>query len=202
LAVVLLWVPLGLACLFGDRAPRVEDDGCSDNHAQYWSPDPSGAELLGAPLDTYTREEWDGRPEPADGNCNELQYHPPPARQDPNTFHVEPVLRVTNPDLVPPENASVSWTIFGLDGAELRSEAAEVYENDIVDEGEGFSIRPRVFIGEELRGKNLRIVMSMDVIDTTAMAGETPDAGTADGTTNSGGAIVTVSPEAAFYVTR
>jgi hypothetical protein len=202
LIILAAWTPLALGCFLGGEPP-VDDDGCSSNHAQFWAPDPSGAELLSAPLDSYDEDNWDGIPERADGECNQLKYHLPGARQDPTLFHVEPILRVTNPDLSPPEEAAVFWTISRFDGEVLREDSAEVYQDDIVDEGEGFSIRPRVFIGEEERGKNLRISFSMELLDANAGGGESPDAGGADaGMTDESGTTTTVSPQAAFYVTR
>ena len=184
LAIVLgLWVPLGLGCLItgpgggGTDVPPVDDDGCSEDHADYWEPDPAGAEIA----------------QGAEGvDCNEMIYFSGGGAQGGATFHIEPTLRVTNPDLQPGPAPSITWTLTGMDGEQLAEQGIEVYEEDIQEEPGGFSVTSRVFIGAGLRGKNILVSATMDGLEPDTTAGE-PDAGT--------GEEVVVNPQTAVYIT-
>lgn len=180
---VAVWIPLALGCIIGpgpgaEDVPPVQEEGCSDDHAEHWAPDPAGAQLsIGSP----------------DAACNELLYYSGGGAQSATTFHIEPTLTVTNPDLEPPAEASVTWEILGLEGDPLREQGVEVYEDEIEFERDGFSVTSRVFIGPEMRGKNVRLRGIMEVVDATPA--DSSEGGADVDTT------VTVSPETAVYIT-
>ncbi len=199
-AVILgaVWVPLGLGCILigprpsnnGDGPPPVEDSGCSDDHAEYWAPDSAGAEVSNAS---------------ADVDCNQIQHFEGGGAQGASTFHIEPTLRVTNPDLSLPEAPSITWRVMRMSGEVINEQGFELYEEDIVRDANGFSVTSRFFIDAGMRGKNFRIYGEMELIDSggaNAAAGTDAgtDAGFDAGSGSGAGEPVTVQPEAAVYV--
>lgn len=152
-SLLVTWmIPLTLGCaLFSkpEPTPAVEDEGCSDDHADAWEPDPRGAHI-----------EFSG--EPADGDCNTAQWFSGGAGQGGDVFHFEPELRVDSSTLELPDFPSVQWEI-ARDGEVWGGGWVEVYEEDIVRHADSFVVRPRAFIQADDRGKNFVLKMTMEL---------------------------------------
>lgn len=133
-----------------------DDEGCDDNHASFWAPDPQGVEIIAN----------DG---PADAACNRLFFHSGGGAQGGDIFHIEPVLRFTGDhDL---DNLAITWEFRDPDTDDLLgSQGFEVYPGELVSVDGGMEHRAQVFIGPDERGKNLKLVAlsSLPVGDGTS----------------------------------
>lgn len=159
LAPALVLLPVLFGCLLvpnNEPDPQpVEGESCSDDHDDFWEPDPQGAtiQISGAA---------------ADSSCNEAQWFQGGGAQGGGVFHFEPQLRVTSTTLQPPQFPALEWELLDPETDELvQGSIVEVYDEDISRDAAGFTVRPRAFITAEERGKNFVVRMSMELVDTT-----------------------------------
>ena len=140
--------------------PPVEDDGCSDDHDQFWAPDERGAQI-----------ELDG--EPADAACNKTPWYSGGGGQGGDVFHFEPELRVTG-SFVPVEFPVLESVLETTNGELVERRTIEVYDEDFVRDDRGFYVRPRVLLEAGDRGKNFVVTLTLDV-ESSEPAGGQPD---------------------------
>ncbi len=143
---LLLAIPLLMACgpePEADEEPVVVDP-CTDDHVMAFSVTDNayiGIGDLGAPV------------VPADQACNSIQWHNGGGFQGGDTYHIEPVVMVTDPQ----GDYSIYWELW-LDGVLMNSQGFEIYPQEWTDEGEGTrSYRSIFLISPNVRGKNVEL---------------------------------------------
>ncbi len=125
-----------------EETPEPEYEGCSDDHAQFWSPN-EGVEII---VDSGLAER----------ECNEIRFHSGFAGQGGDVFHIEPRVRATG-DAAALRLEAVTWETFDMDGDLLNAQGFEIFDQDLTAVDGGVEFRARVQINVSDRGKNLRL---------------------------------------------